>query len=221
MKQGKRVTGRLLAVCLILLLASVPAQAGAVAVHTWTPQGETPAPSVQPSAAPAQAATAPADPAASAQSVWPPQAATLNQRMATRSGPSTLYTEELGTLPQSTAIAVLWQEMGSVPWALVEYERGGMLYRAYTGMKRINTGAEIPWVEEDPIPAYILENVTPLYGPGDGYAAHSYTLAAGLLVEVRSADRGYVLIDYAMPDNSGLRARAWISASQVEQFHKK
>ena len=31
----------------------------------------------------------------------------LNQKMATRSGPGTKYTEELGTLPQDTAITII------------------------------------------------------------------------------------------------------------------
>ena len=65
--------------------------------------------------------------------------ASLNQRMATRSGPGTQYTEELGTLPRSTAITLI--EMvttNGTPWGMVEFTRHNLKYRAYTGMKRID-----------------------------------------------------------------------------------
>lgn len=97
--------------------------------------------------------------------------ASLNQQMATRSGPGTKYTEELGTLPKSTPITVIAQvETGETVWYQVEYRSNGKLYRAYTGKKRVNTGSAIPWentaYDEDTLTA----TVRPYYGPGEHYA---------------------------------------------------
>ena len=71
---------------------------------------------------------------------------TLNQQMATRSGPGTKYTEELGTLPSSTDITVTAQvETAGTIWYQVEFRESGRLYRAYTGKKRVNAYGSIPW----------------------------------------------------------------------------
>ena len=59
-------------------------------------------------------------------------AATLTMKMATRLGPNTAYSEELGTFPQTTSIRVFEQAMGNdVPWVMVEFMYKGQRYRAY------------------------------------------------------------------------------------------
>jgi len=108
--------------------------------------------------------------------------AVLNQRMATRSGPGTQYTEELGTLPQDTSITLIHyvQDKNNVPWGLVEFSRNNQLYRAYTGMKRINVpGGNAPYLAEHPAPASATASTTVYYGPGTRYAARREQLHAG------------------------------------------
>jgi len=145
--------------------------------------------------------------------------AELNQSMATRTGPGTGYTEDLGTLPKDTEIIVLQQEMGgSVPWGLVEFELDGMYYRAYTGMKRIDADSEPPWAEK-PQTARVIESVTPRYGPGSSaYAPFGHTLEAGAQVEVFGRDWEYALIDYPSPDEPGKRTRSWIPLAALEGY---
>ena len=123
--------------------------------------------------------------------------AVLNQRMATRSGPSTLYTEELGTLPQSTPIRVIEQVMGSVPWGLVEFEKKGFWYRAYTGMKRINAYSEVPWGIQDGTPSTMLQEVQVYYGPSTYYAPRRERLSVGTPVLIVGGENDYLMVEYA------------------------
>lgn len=149
---------------------------------------------------------------------WQAIPARLNQRMATRSGPSSLYTEELGTLPMSTAITVLWQEKTGVAWAMVEYEKNGKLYRAYTGMKRIDTEEDIPILESTSMyRSSLLLTIRPSYGPGRQYQSLDYTLGEGLSVLVYTVDQGYALIEYHHP-YTDQPARAWVPVSALRSF---
>ena len=147
---------------------------------------------------------------------WVRYSATLNQKMATRSGPGTEYTEELGTHAQRTQIVVLQQEMGgSVPWAMVEFSYKGGLYRAYTGMKRINTTQSIPWADENPQEALVLNDVRVFYGPGQQYVPRKQLLAVGMAVHVLATEQGYALIDYYETIDERVRAWAPVSALSI------
>lgn len=142
--------------------------------------------------------------------MWTGHTASLNQRMATRSGPGTKYTEELGTMPQGTAITLLQQEMGSVPWGLVEFEYRGGLYRAYTGMKRIDTGDDVPWITDEPRLTYLRQAATPHYGPGTRYVPMDYRLDQGTPVAIYGYDDSYALVEYLYPLDLSLYARGWV-----------
>ncbi|NLD34700.1 MAG: hypothetical protein GX653_07310 [Clostridiales bacterium] len=129
--------------------------------------------------------------------------AVLNQRMATRSGPGTQYTEELGTLPQDTSITLIHyvQDKNNVPWGLVEFSRNNQLYRAYTGMKRINVpGGNAPYLAEHPAPASATASTTVYYGPGTRYAARREQLHAGTPLLVIAQENGYLLCEYQQGD---------------------
>lgn len=151
-----------------------------------------------------------ADGALEEDDLWAGHAASLNQRMATRSGPGTKYTEELGTVPQDTAITLLRQEEGSVPWGLVEFTYRGGLYRAYTGMKRIDTDAAAPWITDEPRLSYLRQTITPHYGPGTRYVPMAYRLAQGTPVAIYGYDDGYALVEYLYPLDMSLYARGWV-----------
>lgn len=123
--------------------------------------------------------------------------ANLNQQMATRSGPGTKYTEELGTLPQSTKITVISQiETAGTVWYQVEFVYNSQLRRAYTGKKRVNASGDIPW--ESPIYTedILLSNATAYYGPGENYAARRSSVAKNTTVRVFGVELEWALCEY-------------------------
>lgn len=149
---------------------------------------------------------------------WTPISAVLNQKMATRTGPGTIYTEDLGTHSRDTRIVVFQQEMGgSVPWGLVEFEYKGGLYRAYTGMKRIDASSIPPWAD-GPKTATIAEHTTLWYGPGTKYVPMKHTLPIGTSVEVYGNEQGFALIDYQSPNASDKRVRSWIPLTALQGY---
>ena len=139
--------------------------------------------------------------------------ARLNQRMATRLGPSTGYSEELGTFPQATKITVLEQVMGNgVPWVLVDFYANSKHYRAYTGLKRINTAYELPWGETEFMVDRLVLTTDVYYGPGTDYAKHKKPLYAGQELRVFFEEDGFYLCDW---DRNGQMIRGYIPASAL------
>lgn len=146
-----------------------------------------------------------------------PIAASLNQKMALRSGPGTKYTE-LGTYPQSTPIVVYEQEIGgSVSWAMLEFRGEGGLIRAYTGMKRIDSDKTIPWANTVTFDAKLAFDATPRRGPGEEYASLNRTLRAGAKIVVYHAELGYVMADFTFPGDEQM-TRAWIPEICLSTF---
>lgn len=139
--------------------------------------------------------------------------ATLNQKMATRLGPNTRYSEALGTFPADTPITVIELEMGNgVPWALVDFWSNGGHYRAYTGMKRINTSASVPYRKKiDSTPGIVDYDSLVYYGPGEDYVPHKNALGAGQPVACFEAENGFYLIEW-MSDGTLYRGYAPASA---------
>jgi|GEM_PF-3490893 len=124
-------------------------------------------------------------------------AATLTMKMATRLGPGTAYSEELGTMPQTTPITVFEQVTpNGVPWVMVEYTYKNRLYRAYTGMKRISAGQPVPQGNTQPQAARALQQTAAYYGPGYHYAQHDAVVPANTALEVYGVENGFLLCDY-------------------------
>ncbi len=138
------------------------------------------------------------------------QAATparLNQRMATRSGPGTKYTEELGTLPQDTAIVLIESvTTNGTPWGMVEFSKNGQLYRAYTGMKRIDAHGPVAQGGEQYSEQRLSSATEVYYGPGTHYARRKATVPQGTLLRVYDEVNGLYLCDY---QSGGKWVRAW------------
>ena len=134
--------------------------------------------------------------------------ASLNQRMATRSGPGTKYTEELGTLPRDTRITLYeYVVTDGTPWGMVEFEKNGKLYRAYTGMKRIDTSYTVPLGSDTYYTRTLSRSYTAYYGPGTAYATRGAKAPQGASVRVYDNVNGYFLCDYR---SGGSWVRAWL-----------
>ncbi len=129
--------------------------------------------------------------------------AVLNQRMATRSGPGTQYTEELGTLPRDTGITLLYyvHDKNQVPWGLVEFYKNNQLHRAYTGMKRIDVvSGSADFRVEQYTHASTTMAATVYYGPGNQYAARSRQAPAGIALLVVEQEGDFLLCEYTLGD---------------------
>lgn len=139
----------------------------------------------------------------------------LNQKMATRSGPGTKYTEELGTFPQTTPISVVAQiETNGTVWYQVEFTYNSMLYRAYTGKKRVDgIGVDsVPWESASYTDDMTVTGVTAYYGPGERYATRRKTVDQGTAVRVFQVEGDWALCEYR---EDGQWARGYIRVSSL------
>ena len=78
---------------------------------------------------------------------------TLMQKVATRSGPGTQYTEETGVLTPPAAITLVAQ---TDSWYHVEYTRGGKTYRAYILKSKVKGTFDLPWESDTTQPDTVL-----------------------------------------------------------------
>lgn len=139
--------------------------------------------------------------------------ASLNQKMATRSGPGTKYTEELGTLPITTNISVISQvETNGTVWYHVEFRNNGKYYRAYTGKKRVNAYGTIPWESDTYTEDVTVASIKPYYGPGTSYAQRKKAVDSGAKVRVFQVEGDWALCEY---QESGHWARGYIHVNDL------
>lgn len=147
--------------------------------------------------------------------------ATLNQKIATRSGPSLEYDST------GTHLAETWQtEQVTVFskardddtwWLLVEFSEDGQRYRLYTGAKRVN-------VDLDDVPEEMLlgegemtaaGEVPGHYGPSQEYAETENDVPWCAEVTVWGAEDGYLLVEFYDEDMQNPR-RAWVYAELAD-----
>ena len=141
-----------------------------------------------------------------------PLTGVLLQKMATRSGPSTKYTEPGTFLAKGDTVKVisLAYDNNDVPWVQVDFTAYGGHRRAYTGLKRIDLEAwQIPLEQPLNDGGYMRESVTPRTGPGNDYmACKGVTLAGGDSVLVMTEENGWLQIEFFV--ESGQTMRAWV-----------
>ena len=124
-------------------------------------------------------------------------AAVIKDKMASRSGPGTKYSEELGTLNPGLQITVLGQiETNGTLWYHVEFTRGEKLYRCYILSTRIDADGYIPWEEDTYTENVTLRAVTAYYGPGEQYAARRPRLEANTPVKVFALEGEWALCEF-------------------------
>ena len=126
-----------------------------------------------------------------------PVPARLVQKMATRSGPGTKYTEELGTYPDNTAITAITQAVtNGMGWVQVEFSYSGRLYRAYTPLSRVQLQGEVPYESAQMTDDVTLSASTVYYGPGTNYTARYRQIAQGTQVKVVLTEGTWALCEY-------------------------
>ena len=142
--------------------------------------------------------------------------ATLTARMATRSGPSTKYTE-LGSYfsrgTKVTAVSRSYDSRNGIWWIQVEFKYRNSYRRAYTGRKRmVVVSNQLP--EEKLIgKATFIDRTTPRYGPGEKFEEYKHSYASGTHGEVYFVEDGWVQMTYKSAH--GQLKRFWVPQEAV------
>ena len=155
--------------------------------------------------------------AASAPTAAPSYAArvpgVLKMRLATRTGPSTNYTEPGSYHSKGYELDVISQAYDSrngIWWVQVEFEYKGEPMRAYTGVKRVEVNLENVPVEEYLGSVWITREVSnPWYGPGYNYRKFSKPVPYGIGCEVYGQENGWLLVEY-YDESRSLYRRVWV-----------
>lgn len=139
--------------------------------------------------------------------------ASLTQQLITRSGPGTMYTQELGTQPADTEIFVVSQvEANGAVWYQVEYTLDQKMYRCYTGKKRVNVYGDIPWESNNYVEDTLTSNADAYYGPGTNYAKHKNGVAKGMVVRVFTVEGLWAQCEYKVGNQL---CRCYISVDKL------
>lgn len=141
---------------------------------------------------------------------------TLSMRLATRSGPSTKYTE-LGSYFRAgdpiTVLSRAYDSGNGIWWVQVEFNYQGVKRRAYTGLKRVNLDASL--IPEENFLGYatVLHSAVGYYGPGSSYTRYKDAVPGGTYASVYNAENGYVQLEFKANDTQ--KKRVWVSVSDV------
>ena len=144
---------------------------------------------------------------------------TLNQRMATRSGPGTQYTE-LGSYFQAgtavTAVSAAYDDRNGIWWIQTEFTYNGEKRRAYTGLKRLNMSVgDVPTEYMLADDAVLNRSVYAYMGPGYGYAMYHLQIPAGTTGKVWLSEGGYAQFEF-YDYTEGAWRRVWVQESALE-----
>ena len=143
---------------------------------------------------------------------------TLNQRLATRTGPGTQYDEPGSFLSAGRtvyAISKAYDSANGIWWVQVEFYDGSNSYRAYTGAKRFSdlNLANLP--EESVLgTCYIPRSSRGYYGPSSSYKRIARDVPGAIDVDIIGAAYGDNSCFYQIEFyDSGLRCyrRAWVN----------
>lgn len=120
--------------------------------------------------------------------------ARLNTRIATRSGPGTMYFEPGSFLSQGDYVTVhtkVWDGTNEIWWVQVEFREGHASYRAYTGAWRMNVDlSQVP--EEQPLGVvYLTRDADVFAGPGWDYQLWNDTVRRGTSAVLMEVENGY------------------------------
>ena len=142
-----------------------------------------------------------------------PLYARTNQRLSTRSGPSTGYSGLGDYFDRGGELVRILSRFhdGSIWWLEIEFEYKGVLVRCYTGLKRIQTN--IDRVPDDTVGflgvGEVLSGDAAYYGPGTNYKKMPANLTpeAGTLGDIVKQENGWYCFEY---DGSKESIRVWL-----------
>ena len=142
-------------------------------------------------------------------------------KIATRTGPSTGYTEP-GTFQvqgQYLPIYSISYDINGVPWVECEITYGGAPMRVYTGLKRFDTSTfDLSCVPEisGTIGKFVITTGTTLrYGPGTDYATTKLSVASGKTVDGIKFENHWCLIEFKSGDQL---VRGWLPEKYVTDW---
>ena len=140
-------------------------------------------------------------------------------RLSTRSGPGTTYTETGSYFQSGTwvrAITSAYDRANGIWWVQVELSYNGELRRVYTGVKRLQMAADqVPIEETEEGSAVVTRSVYPYWGPGYGYTMYGEKIPAGTAGTVWQRENLYAQFEYR--DGSGQLRRVWIPENALEE----
>lgn len=152
--------------------------------------------------------------------------ATLNQRLATRTGPGTQYDEPGSFLSAGKAVTVLskaYDSRNGIWWVQVEFSSGGNRYRAYTGVKRFRNLnlSRIP--EESVMGSCRINSPTEcFYGPSYSFREISRKVPAGVYCTIYgyepSESSDFIQIEF-YDSGIGKTRRAWIADWNADDYY--
>lgn len=120
--------------------------------------------------------------------------ATLNQAIATRTGPGTHYTEPGGFLGRGDKVTVrtkVWDEVNEIWWVQVEFAHQGNKIRAYTGAWRMSVNLAHVQVEEELRSCRLIFDADAFAGPGWEYMMWNDTVYRGTQAILLEVENGY------------------------------
>ena len=140
-------------------------------------------------------------------------------RLSTRSGPGTTYTETGSYFQSGTrvkAISSAYDRDNSIWWVQVELTYDGELRRVYTGVKRLQMSADQVPVEEAPeSEAALTRSVYGYWGPGIGYTMYGDKIPAGTTGTVWQYEGVYAQFEFYDETKQQYR-RVWVPESALE-----
>ena len=151
-----------------------------------------------------------------------PVRGTLNQKMATRTGPGGDY-EEPGTFFigswRGQTVKVYSKAYTSTWWVQAEFIVNGEKMRAYTGLKRID-GINLDNVPEEKVigSCRTVAKSAAYYGPGSDYKAMKHSVPANTSCKVIMEENNYLLVEYSYISDDNTVTRSWIRRDNVTGF---
>lgn len=118
----------------------------------------------------------------------------LNQKIATRTGPGTSYTEPGTFLTKGDYVTVhtkVWDSRNEIWWVQVEFVSNGARYRAYTGSWRMNVDLSDVPQERSLGTVRVTADADVFAGPGWDYVMWNDTVYRGTTAMLLEVEGGY------------------------------
>ncbi len=143
----------------------------------------------------------------------------LKQKIATRTGPGTNYTEPGTYLRAGSRVTVhtkVWDSVNEIWWVQVEFSNGSQNLRAYTGAQRMNVDLTRVPSESSLRSCRTVRTCWSYAGPGTDYVCWSDMVPRGTSGTLWEVENGYGLIDCWDSNSYNTRERVWIDLDDLD-----